>query len=112
MPVALVMRNSNMISSVSEIRTRTPTLSCDHFTSCWLGMKFMVARDKSDSRNGETSGCESRPGRVTAGDIQTSEREWLLLLLVFAFGDHHGHGDRVGMRQAQGESRDAAGTGN
>ena len=34
MPEALVIRNSRMISNASEIRTRTPTLSCDHLTSC------------------------------------------------------------------------------
>ena len=57
-PDELVIRNSNVIRITTEISTMTPTFSCDHRTSCWLGISLL---DRFQSRARRLSGNVRTP---------------------------------------------------
>src|ERR1700679_1002264 len=56
-PDALVMRKSSVLRRAIDTRTISPTFSCDHLTSCWLGIELLG--DLAQKSRSGMSHCET-----------------------------------------------------
>src|ERR1700691_1065839 len=92
-PEALVIRKSSVLSRAIDTRTISPTFSCDHLTSCWLGIELL--EDLSSVRVNRT--CHTVKPSYQRLASQNVRRLGLLMqdqavaMLHLILGDDYGH---------------------
>src|ERR1700749_2416035 len=96
-PVDPVMRKMRAVKAANATMTRTPTFSCDHWTSCWLGTDPLGLKRVQRAFPAATEHIKCAFAGLSLSGADRKVRRWPAL----AFHYHGRHCQTTGMGEGK-----------